>query len=1556
MKTLNSITRFMLLIAIIMAFNDSFAHDFEVNGIYYNKNGSNAIVTYRGAYYYSYSNEYTGTVNIPSTVTYSGTTYSVTRIDGYAFSGCTSLTEVTIPNSVTSIGIWAFKDCDGLTSVTIPNSVTTIGSAAFDRCTGLTEVTIGNSVTMISDYAFCCCSSLTEVTIPNSVTSIGSDAFYRCTGLTEVTIGNSVTSIGSDAFYRCTGLTEVTIPNSVTSIGISAFRCCSGLTSIVVENGNSKYDSRNNCNAIIETATNTLIYGCKNTIIPNSVTTIGSYAFEDCTGLTEVTIPNSVTTIGELAFSGCTGLTSVIIPNSVTTIGEDAFSGCSGLTSVTWYARSCSDFSSSSSSPFYYIRANIENFTFGEEVKKIPASLCYGMSNLTKVTIPNSVTSIGQWAFTYCTGLTEVTIPNSVTEIGSWAFSYCSGLTDFYCYNLNPATINLGSYVFSNVTTSICTLHVPYGTSDLYRAAAQWNEFTNIVEMAPSSVLATSVILNQTEASLTEGETLQLTATVLPEDATDKTVTWTSSDENIATVDQNGLVTAVAVGTATITATTADGSNLSVSCEISVTTESVMTNTFEFCFHGESLAEGATVTIAAEEDEWGFGEMCCYTNPNSDPENGLILKLLTGNTAQGSATITINENNSNPERILWSMGGNCMIFGSNTSITKEFTTGNGICLVQFDAENIQSEGHLLATLTATIGGETHTVNIKFTNGEPILTLNPSNATLHVGEELLLSASINSNNNNLSPNDLQWTSSDNSVATVDSTGKVTAKGNGTATITASTTDGSNLSASCQVTVITLVESISLDRSQIIMYKDDCYALTATILPETASNKNVSWTSSNSSIVSVDNDGNINAKATGIATVKATTTDGTNLSASCQVQVINHVSSVTFNYTSLVLEEGEIKQITATVYPPNAYNNKLDWSSSNPSVAVVDSTGLVTAINEGNTIISATTTDGSNITATCNVEVKAYTNAVIINKHETSIFAGGMEQLTAQVLPEDAYDKTVTWRTTNSYVASVNSNGLVTANKVGAAKIIATCKGISDTCVVNVMGITRLTLDKHELTLDMESTETLNVTIEPDEAINKELIWSSMNNYVVDVSNTGVVTPTLGLGSTIIIVQTTDGSNVSDTCNVTIIPAYDIYPTTTELMHVRGANSSSVVIPFWMYNKSDISGLQFDITLPAGVSFATVNDYPDVWLDDTRKARNHSVDVNLISDSKYRVLISSPSNQSFKGNEGVVMYLRFNIEQEHPIGTYYIKTSNVIFVEPNEVQHSGYSKSIKIDYKYMLGDADCDATVDIADYTVTALHILNRPTEVFYSDAANVTGDNSINVTDLVGIANISLGIRPQEYRPAPAVTMNNEIQHSMPSLKAQIEGDNIVALSIDNDTPLAGLQLDLQLPQGMTLADATLEGRAAKYHLGTNTLADGRVRLLISSFGDKDIETGNDAVTKLVLEGNNVNNDMLYITGVQAASRDLKSYELNDVTLPVGTTSIEDIGYSYDKLSIYGKGNTIVVNSPSDMLIQVVHVNGMVMPVEIKSGRNTIEVGSHGVYIIRVGNNAYKVRL
>ena len=445
------------------------AETVEIDGICYN-----VIVKARTAEVVKKtSGRYSGGINIPSSVTYQGVNYSVTSIGESAFSGCSGLTSVTIPNSVTSIGGYAFNNCSGLTSVTIPNSVTSIGGCAF-YCSGLISVTIPNSVTSIRNEVFAYCSRLTSVTIPNSVTSIGGYAFYNCSGLTSITIGNSVTSIGQSAFSGCSGLTSVTIPNSVTSINDYAFGGCKNLNVYITDIAawcNIKFASNS-----FSSAYHLFLNGeeVKDLVIPNSVTTIRFGTFFRCSGLTSVTIPNSVTSIGGSAFSGCSGLTSVTIPNSVTSIGNYAFDGCSGLTSV-----------------------SIPN-----SVTSIGESVFSGCSGLTSVTIPNIVTSIGKHAFSSCSGLTSITIPNSVTSIGERAFSDCSklsiikigksikyiypnafakceNLTDVTCLAKSvPTTV---SDAFEKSYIEYATLHVPESSIDAYKAVSPWNTFKSIV-------------------------------------------------------------------------------------------------------------------------------------------------------------------------------------------------------------------------------------------------------------------------------------------------------------------------------------------------------------------------------------------------------------------------------------------------------------------------------------------------------------------------------------------------------------------------------------------------------------------------------------------------------------------------------------------------------------------------------------------------------------------------------------------------------------------------------------------------------------------------------------------------------------------------------------------------------------------------------------------------------------------------------------------------------------------------------------------------------------------
>lgn len=309
--------KFLMLMLTLMVSVVGYAQT-EIDGLYYNLDSKTkeAEVTYG-----EISRD---VVEIPSVVTYNGMEYKVTSIGNYAFNQELGIKKITIPESVTRIGNMAFRGTS-ITSITIPNSVYALGERAFEECYDLTSVTLSNSMTMISDETFLNCISLTSVTIPNSVTQIFNKAFYNCNNLTSITLPEYIWNISSEAFCGCEKLTSITIPKYVSYLGINIFSACPNLTSLTVESGNRYYDSRNNCNAIIETATNTLIEGCKNTVIPNSVKSIGDHAFQYCTGLASVVISNSVTTIGEEAFASCWELVLVTIPSSVTTFKEKTF-------------------------------------------------------------------------------------------------------------------------------------------------------------------------------------------------------------------------------------------------------------------------------------------------------------------------------------------------------------------------------------------------------------------------------------------------------------------------------------------------------------------------------------------------------------------------------------------------------------------------------------------------------------------------------------------------------------------------------------------------------------------------------------------------------------------------------------------------------------------------------------------------------------------------------------------------------------------------------------------------------------------------------------------------------------------------------------------------------------------------------------------------------------------------------------------------------------------------------------------------------------------------------
>ena len=360
---------------------------------------------------------------------------SVTYIDWYAFSGCTSLTSITIPDSVTSIRLRTFQGCTSLTSITIPDSIKSIGWYAFSGCKSLKSITIPDRVTYIDDSVFEDCTSLTNVTIPNSVISIGNDTFRNCTSLTNITIPNSVTSIGSGVFENCISLTSITIPDGVTGIERSTFRDCKSLTSISIPDsveyiGDSAFE-----NCII----------LKNVTLGNSIKSIGERAFRNCYSLTNITIPNSVTSIGGRAFEGCTSLTGVILGNSIKNIGEEAFEECESLANIK-IPNSVTDIEYK----VFYGCKSLKSLEIPSSVINIGGCAFSGCVSLTDIRIPNNVISIGYSAFSGCVSLTDIRIPNSVISIEYAAFDDCTSLTSITIPN---SVTSIGRFTFNGCTS-----------------------------------------------------------------------------------------------------------------------------------------------------------------------------------------------------------------------------------------------------------------------------------------------------------------------------------------------------------------------------------------------------------------------------------------------------------------------------------------------------------------------------------------------------------------------------------------------------------------------------------------------------------------------------------------------------------------------------------------------------------------------------------------------------------------------------------------------------------------------------------------------------------------------------------------------------------------------------------------------------------------------------------------------------------------------------------------------------------------------------------------------
>ncbi len=764
-------------------------------------------------------NGYSGDIVIPENVIYNNVTYKVTSLFSSSFYGCKNLTSISLPSTLTSLGDECFRGCSSLTNISLPSTLTSLGESCFYNCSSLTSISLPSTLTSLGDYCFSGCSSLTNISLPSNLTSLG-----------------------DDCFYGCSSLTNISLPSNLTSLGVYCFGLCSSLTSID---------------------------------LPSSLTSLEEGCFYKCSALKSISLPLGITSLGVHCFEGCSSLTSIELPSALTTIGEYCFQNCSLLTSI----------------------------------------LCLAVEP------PRSV---------ICTS-----------------------------YHTFPHEHN-------NNTAS---LYVPKESIEKYKQSNAWNSAKVIYPLYPAS----SVSLPK-EVSVNKAKSTKLEYTILPENAGIKELEWSSENPEVATIDANGIVTGKEIGQAVITAKTKDGTDITASTTCTVLP---FVETMTFAEPSVSIVKTKDKTIKLTLEPVEANKQMVWTSSD-----------------ESVATVVQNMNAVYPLEaivVAHKVG--------KATIKAEAQDGSGVsatCEVEVTPLMASDISLLTASVVKTIPTQLEA------NVSPAETDNKK---------------------------LKWASLTPDIATVTEDGIMTGLKMGTAKVKAETTDGSNLSVVFEVQITGLpVSTISLPAESSII-KTESMKLKYSILPLVSDNQKLKWSSNATDIASVDEStGVITAHKVGDAVITATATDGSGISASTTIHVTPLKVSQIEMPKEMSLLHSLSKQIEVKFTPELADNKTLKWTSDNEDIATVTQEGVVTGVNVGSANITATTTDGTELSATCKVTVKPVTIELSTNTINLQKGSEYVEQ-TVTILPENYEHKDVVWTTSGNGVTSVDKDGHITANKPG-----------------------------------------------------------------------------------------------------------------------------------------------------------------------------------------------------------------------------------------------------------------------------------------------------------------------------------------------------------------------------------------------------------------------------------------------------------------------------------------------------------------------------------------------
>ena len=939
-------------------------------------NGTIAITRYTGS---------AESVEVPSKINGK----IVTAISFRAFEKCLKLKNVVLNNGLETIGFCAFKECINLENVTIPDSVKTIDFGAFARCYKLKKIKIPDSVQSLGEGTFYKCINLTQVNIPNGVKTIpgyvsaqgyvdetaAAGCFQDCRSIKNIIIPSSVSTIGESAFRGCTSLSSVFIGSGVKELDKRGFYGCDSLAEITVDEKNANYSSldgvlfnKDKTNVIIcpngkkgtyslpNKVTKISSYafcncsGLTSVTIPNSVTSIEDYAFDDCTGLTNIAIPNSVTSIGYSAFGGCTGLTSVTIPNSVTSIGNYAFFQCSGLTNVS--------ISNKVTSLSYTFKdcTKLTSITIPESVTSISNGLYGpmfdGCTNLKKIevspnnenyssyngvlldkdgynlircpegksgnfVVPDSVGCIESYAFYNCTNLTNIQISKNVNEIEGYAFVNCKSLQKFVltdnvytigycggwyeksmfrgCENLKEIEVGSGNDNYSSVDGVLYDKEVE---KLLYCPAKKSGEYT-----VPKSIKSV------TDYAFEDCNSLE--SIVLPESMPEFSLFDLECCPSLKSIKVTG-------------------NNAYYSAEDGVLFNKDKTEIYVFprSKEGNYTIPNSVTEISSRQFSQCTG-LTGITIPNTVTEIGY--SAFNGNLK----SIKVSEGNKyfcSYDGVLFNKDKTEILFCVGNK--KEFVIPNGV-------KSISGAFNDCSNLTSvTIPNSVTSIYNGFNNCPNLTSITIPQSVIRIYDSSFFNYSsfFNCGKN------------------------FTIYGYGGTEAEACALRNDFNFVQLQV----VPTSVALNKTTLTLDIGKTSNLRATVYPSNASNKKCTWSSSNTSVATVDSNGKVTAKASGTATITVKTANGKTASCNVTVQAVQAVpTSVSLNKTSLTLDVGKSYTLTKTVSPSNAANKKCTWSSSDTSVATVDGNGKVTAKASGTATITVKTSNGK--TATCKVTV-------------------------------------------------------------------------------------------------------------------------------------------------------------------------------------------------------------------------------------------------------------------------------------------------------------------------------------------------------------------------------------------------------------------------------------------------------------------------------------------------------------------------------------------------------------------------------------------------------------